>query len=588
MLLSRFLTGNISNIILVAVVLLLKRLLKNKLSSKFHYHIWFVLLLSLFVVFIPVDLTQLAKFNNIAQEVTAPTIDVEATSDMPNDWRYEFTEVIDSFDSTKLMSTFCMIWIIGALCVVGFYCIGHKRLHTILRFSEKPPDDIFNIFNDCRKRTAVRGKVLLLQSCMVTSPLTFGYRAFYVILPENIIKESPSLDIERILLHELTHIKHKDTRINFLFCVEQVIYWFNPIVWWAFSQMRRDREVYCDWDVLNACPSEEERLCYGETLIQLAGKKNNAIIYTANWLFSDKAQIKYRIEQIANFKRETQRVNNAGRFLLCGLTLIVLAQTFVLSAFASDFGLFYSPNNTMNIVEADYSDLFNGISGCAVVFDAQSSVCSAYNVPMITKRVAPCSTCKIYSALNALEHGIITPENNILLWDRINRDFPEWNRDQTLRTAIRNSVNWYFQILDQSVGADELEQFYQKIGYGNGYIGNDTAYYWNGRGLRISPLEQIELLIKLYYNDFSFDKANTDAVKEALFVSDNNGNKLYGKTGTGMSHGNDVMGWFVGYVETENNVCFITVSLQDEANANGDAAVQIAYSIFERLGIHVD
>ncbi len=588
MLFSRFLAGNISNIILVAVVLLLKRLLKNRLSSKFHYHIWLVLLLSLLAVFIPVDLTRSDKLNNIAQEVTAPTINIEAPSDMPSDWRYEFTEVIDSFDSTKLTATFYIIWMIGALCVISFYCIGHRKLHTILRFSEKPSDDIFNIFNDCCKRTAVRGKISLLQSCMVTSPLTFGYRTFYVILPESIIKESSAADIERILLHELTHIKHKDTRVNFWFCVEQVIYWFNPIVWWAFSQMRRDREVYCDWAVLNTYPSEEERLRYGETLLQLAVKKNSAIIYTANWLFSDKAQIRYRIKQIANFKRETQRVNNAGRFLLCGLSFIVLTQVFVLSAFASDFGLFYSPNNTMNIVEADYSDLFNGISGCAIVFDAQSSVCSAYNVPMITKRVAPCSTCKIYSALNALEHGIITPENNMLMWDRINRDFPEWNRDQTLRTAIRNSVNWYFQILDQSVGADELEQFYQKIGYGNGYIGDDTAYYWNGRGLRISPLEQIELLIKLYYNDFSFDKANTDAVKEALFVSDNNGNKLYGKTGTGTAHGNDVMGWFVGYVETENNVYFVTVSLQDEANANGDAAVQIAYSIFEGLGIHVD
>ena len=33
-------------------------------------------------------------------------------------------------------------------------------------------------------------------------------------------------------------------------------------------------------------------------------------------------------------------------------------------------------------------------------------------------------------------------------------------------------------ILDNSVGADELESFYKRIGYGNGFIGNDTMYYW--------------------------------------------------------------------------------------------------------------
>ncbi len=587
MFLTRFLIGNISNVILAAIVVLLKKLLKDKITPKFHYYIWSALLLSLIVVLIPNRFMFSAKLNTITQEVTSPTINNLSPSDMPSDWRYDFTEIIDSFSSDSSMPILIIIWVVGALAVMGFYYIGHRKLRTIIRFSEAPSDDMIKIFDDCRKQISVKKNIHLILSRLVTAPLTFGCKTIYVALPEDIIEKSSQTDIEHILLHELTHIKHKDTWVNFFFCAEQVVYWFNPIVWWVFSQMRRDREVYCDWAVLNTYPTEEERLCYGETLIQFAGKKNNTIIYTANGLFSSKAQIKYRIERIANYKRETWRSQVLGRMLLVGLSFAALAQNGVLSAFASDFGLSYQPNHTINITEADYSDLFNEISGCAVIFDTQSNAYSAYNVPIITKRVAPCSTCKIYSAINALEHGFITPENNTLMWDHINREFSEWNSDQTLRTAIRNSTNWYFQALDRYSGADMLEQFYNRIGYGNGCIGNDTAYYWNGSSLRISPLEQTELLVKFYNNEFLFKEDNLDAVKDALYISDYNGNRLYGKTGTGKKGSNDVMGWFVGYVETDNNTYFITVCLQDEANANGNNAAEIAYSICDKLGIQL-
>ena len=66
--------------------------------------------------------------------------------------------------------------------------------------------------------------------------------------------------------------------------------------------------------------------------------------------------------------------------------------------------------------------------------------------------------------------------------------------------------------------------------YGDIYaVGTEAPYdlyYWNGSSLRISPLEQVELLEKLYNNEFGFDEANVNAIKDAIFLSDNNGNKF--------------------------------------------------------------
>ena len=72
--------------------------------------------------------------------------------------------------------------------------------------------------------------------------------------------------------------------------------------------------------------------------------------------------------------------------------------------------------------QGDWQDLFSGINGCAVVYDLDSSQYTVYNESEITHRVPPCSTFKIYSALNALEQGIITPENNMLSWDGTERE----------------------------------------------------------------------------------------------------------------------------------------------------------------------
>lgn len=73
---------------------------------------------------------------------------------------------------------------------------------------------------------------------------------------------------------------------------------------------------------------------------------------------------------------------------------------------------------------------------------------------------------------------------------------------------------------------------------------------WLESSLKISPIEQVELLRKFYENSLGFSDRNVDAVKDAIRISSSASGTLYGKTGTGRIEGMDVNGWFVGYVET--------------------------------------
>lgn len=69
---------------------------------------------------------------------------------------------------------------------------------------------------------------------------------------------------------------------------------------------------------------------------------------------------------------------------------------------------------------------------------------------------------------------------------------------------MENSVNWYFQSIDSRLGAGRVQDYLHKISYGNQDSSAGLSSYWLEASLKISPMEQTALLIKLYRNDFGF------------------------------------------------------------------------------------
>lgn len=590
---SHFIVSNIFNMVMIGMILLLKKLFNNKISHSFHYHMWVILMFSIGIFCLPTHWIQTNQFSHVVQELTAPQVEKAESEimapDMPEDWRVDVSEIIDISSTLMINRVFMMIWGVGVIGVLGFYYLGNRKLRSIKRFSEVPSKEIQELFDNCYRALGIKRRIALLQSDLVVSPMSFGCQHIYMILPKKEIHHLSSSQVEHILLHELMHLKHKDIMVNLSSCVIQVIYWFNPLIWWAFSRMRLDQEVYCDWAVLNHYHSEEERLGYGETLIHFARQRSNPCVYTVNHLIRNKNQIKYRIGKIVSFNQYTRMTKIASYLLSIILVIIVVGQVPILATLDMCFGLSYKPDQSLHIIERNEKDIFGENHGSAVIYDMEANIYDVYNRSDITKRIAPCSTYKIYSAINALEQGIITPSDNRIKWDNLLRGVSQWNKDQNLNTAIKYSVNWYFQFLDQKSSISELSEFYSSIGYGNGYVGNDPNYYWNGGSLKISPLEQVQLLVKLYRNDFQFDEMNIDVVKQALFISDNNGNKLYGKTGTGRNGFYEISGWFIGYVETNTNkTYFFAVNLQNKDHANGNAAIEITQEIFKEMGIEIN
>lgn len=217
----------------------------------------------------------------------------------------------------------------------------------------------------------------------------------------------------------------------------------------------------------------------------------------------------------------------------------------------------------------DLSSIFNGINGCAVLFDPQNNQYSFYNQELCEQEVSPYSTFKIISTLAGLQNEVITNEASTMNYNGTQYAIPEWNGNLTLETAFQTSCIWYFRQIIDAVGADEIAKELNALSYGNCDISQ-----WNGSGtnpqeelngfwldssLKISPLEQVEILSKIFEGNSLYSNKDIAILKDIMLIEDFGEQKIYGKTGSS-SNG---QAWVVGFLEEKESKKYFAIYLND-------------------------
>lgn len=294
-------------------------------------------------------------------------------------------------------------------------------------------------------------------------------------------------------------------------------------------------------------------------------------------------QMQKRIMNIANYHPASFSKNLHSAIAYIMIAIFLLGAAPLLSIQAAENNRYYFNENNRTITYIDLSDAFEEYNGSFVLYNATEDSWQIYNKEYATARISPASTFKIYSALFSLETGIITPEQSLIPWDGQNYMYDLWNADQTLESAMQNSVTWYFQALDQQTNLPSIKKYVQEIGYGNQIVEGDASSYWINSSLKISPIEQVEMLKKLYYNQFGFSSENIKAVKDSICLYSADDGTLSGKTGTEEVNGHNASGWFIGYIEKDSHTYFFATNIQSEKLASGPLATELTFSILSDL-----
>ncbi len=538
----RFFLCNIFICIIIGFLIIVKRAFKNYLTSRMQFNLWFLLLGILavpFVPFRPASFTQILALlgawknalssgkGTITEGVLNPN-----TSGAVNQMN-DFALSVSRKTPSIIGLIFCGIWLAGILAMILLVIKSVSRLNA-MKNSALPLQNktVRILYQNCLREMKIKRNIPVYSTAFLKSPVIVGLLNPRIYLPIHLISDFNATDMRYMLLHELQHYRHKDALASYLMNFFGVLYWYNPCVWYALKEMRNEREVACDTSVLKLL-DESDYEDYGNTLINFAEKVSLTPFPFAAGISGNMKQMQQRIANISSYKKPSafRKLKGFTAFVTIGVILSGFAP--MLSTYASEQNRYQWNIPSDKVSTIDLSAWFSGYEGSFVLYDLNGDTWKVYDMEQATLRTAPNSTYKIYDALFGLEEDVIAPDDSFMAWDGTNHPFEAWNGNQDLLSAMQSSVNWYFEEIDMKIGSSAIQDYIRKIGYGNEIVNANLSTYWMQGALKISPVEQVELLTSLHNNRFDFAPENINAVKNSICLFSSEDKNFYGKTGTG-------------------------------------------------------
>lgn len=272
-----------------ALLLVVKALFRDKLSPRWQFAAWGVLGL---VLLVP------AGLGGRYALVNWPWLVETAKTALAGD--YSLTRVLVPIPLPRLRvpetaaDWLYAVYAAGVLVLLIRYVLSYVRLRLALRHGA-PAGEV---------RTAQIGAVAErygLPVCRavevpgLTSAFICGVFRPVLALPAGTEAD------DKVLLHELLHLRHRDAAWGLVICLLRCLHWCNPLLWYCADRASNDLEARCDQRVLELLEGEERR-DYGRILLSMANEKYARAPGTSSMANGGK-NIRRRIESIARFKK---------------------------------------------------------------------------------------------------------------------------------------------------------------------------------------------------------------------------------------------------------------------------------------------
>ena len=319
----------VSSSILILIVILLRALLRGKISGQMQYALWAVVLVRLLLPVqlfaAPVSVEQITpnlsgtmesvafyggsrevvplpdEVLDTVQEHAAPNTVIsrdQASRDILGNTVDYYTgcQVLegDSVVSYTLYANLGQIlfvlWAAGCLVLAGILTVSNVRFSRRLR--------------RCRQAVVEPGVPLPVYVVeWLPSPCLFG-----VLRPAIYLTPAAAADDtarRHVLCHEQAHYRHWDHIWSLLRSAALVLHWYNPLVWWAVSLSKQDGELACDACALKTL-GEGERIAYGRTLLSLlsAPPRASGFLTCTTTMANGVRHLRERIRRIAQAPKQ--------------------------------------------------------------------------------------------------------------------------------------------------------------------------------------------------------------------------------------------------------------------------------------------
>jgi len=170
--------------------------------------------------------------------------------------------------SLTWQAMFFMLWCVGLFAFLVLFAQRVRFVRGLVIVARPGREELSALLQQCQEQLGLYGMVKLKLSDTIPSPAVCGLLRPTILVPSS-LPGKLSIDGQRaVLLHELAHIKRGDLWVNALQAGLQMIYFYNPLVWFANCRIRRICEQAVDETVLVALRGQAQN--YSKVLINIS------------------------------------------------------------------------------------------------------------------------------------------------------------------------------------------------------------------------------------------------------------------------------------------------------------------------------
>ena len=326
-------------VILVCLVAVITRCLRNA-TPRLKHCLWLLVLVKVFLpptLTLPIAIghwgirpfwqTILENFDSGSDSIRRPSGD--STADTTETFEQERidnrTKTSLSITLNRWPKTLCLTWVSG--CLVYFFWIvaNHfaitRWLQTGIVIDEGP---VRIALERIALKLGLKTVPDLMTAETLTSPFLVGAVRPCIVLPRALAESLHEGDLNAVLTHELVHWRHGDTWIGWFQVLGQGLFWFHPLVWWAGSELRHERECACDEASLRIGELDPQQ--YGESIFRvlMATRSQSLVVGSLTGVFERGSRLQSRMEEIMSYRAQQRRFGwFSGLALLAAAVLLL-------------------------------------------------------------------------------------------------------------------------------------------------------------------------------------------------------------------------------------------------------------------------
>lgn len=324
---------SLSGSLAIVALLLLRPLLRGRVSSRWQYYVW---LIAVFRLLLPLS-PEASPVGVLFREAETPPAVRAAIPYAPHAASPESGTAVnpgnpippeapgvsepDSEPSAlpDPAEALVLLWLAGALLLLAWRVTSFRAFSRCLRAGCRTVDDpaLLDLLARAEEELGVRRPVELYENPLAASPMLLGLFRPCIVLPSAAVSGE---EFRHTVLHELTHYRRRDLLCKWLVQVTVCVHWFNPLVWLMAREIDRACELACDEAVLRLLEPEERR-AYGDTLLRALEAGGGYRAARGSVSLGENAEfLKERLTAIMKFKKPSKRAALLSLVLAAALT----------------------------------------------------------------------------------------------------------------------------------------------------------------------------------------------------------------------------------------------------------------------------